>query len=148
MKKLTLIITLILTNLTLINAQSSPEEYITKFFKTYQDEGSTKALNELYETNKWVTKAEDAITNLKTQMEGLTVDYAGKFHGFELITEKKLSDSYVLFSYLAKYDRQPIRFTFQFYKPNKTWRLQSFEFDASLDTELEESAKIHYLNNK
>ena len=145
MKKITLIFTFIFANLLLINAQSSPDGYIEKFFETFQKKGSTPALDELYSSNKWVSKAEDAVANLKSQMVELTVDYVGELHGYELITKKKLSDSYILYSYLVKYDRQPIRFTFQFYKPNKTWRLQSFKFDASLDDELEEAVMINNL---
>ena len=83
---------------------------------------------------------------LKNQMEGLTEDFIGKYYGFELIAEKKITDSYILLSYLVKYDRQPLRFTFQYYKPNDEWRLYSFEYDGNLDAELEESAKIYFLN--
>ena len=50
----------------------------------------------------------------------------------------------ILKSYLVKYDRQPIRFTFQFYKPNKEWRIHSFKYDGNIDDEIEEAAKLYY----
>lgn len=129
-----------------INGQSTPEQLSEIFFETFQTEGSTEALDELYSTNPWMNKAEDAILKLKNQMEGLNEDYVGKYHGFEFIAEKSISDSYVLRSYMIKFDRQPLRFTFQFYKPDKTWRIYSFTYDGRLGSELEESAKLFYLN--
>ncbi len=140
-----LTIALLMTCFFNLSSQNKPKELVEKFFYTYENEGSAKALDELYSTNHWMNKAEDAILKLKNQMEGLTEDYIGKYYGYELITKKIISDSYVLRSYLVKYDRQPLRFTFQFYKPHNEWRLHSFKYDGNLDSELEESAKLYYI---
>jgi len=126
--------------------QSSPDQIVNGFFETFVKKGASEALDGLYETNPWVERNVDAVTKLKNEIEGLNEDFVGKYYGYELITEKKISDSFVLQSYIIRYDRQPIRFTFQFYKPNIEWRLFSFKYDANLDDELEESAKIYYLN--
>jgi len=128
-----------------VNAQSTPEDLSNLFFKTFEEKGSTDALDELYSTNTWINKAPDAVLNLKNQMEGLHEDYIGKYYGYEFITEKKISESFVLRSYLVKYDRQPLRFTFQFYKPNDIWKAYSFQYDGNLSSELEESANIIFI---
>jgi hypothetical protein len=52
----------------------------------------------------------------------------------------------MLYSYLVKYDRQPLRFIFKFYKPNDKWVLYSYALDDSLDDEIQEAAKLYYLN--
>jgi len=91
-------------------------------------------------------RATDAITKIKSQLEGLNEDYVGKYYGYELIVEKKLGESYILLSYLVKFDRQPIRYTFQFYKPKDKWSIYSFQFDGSIDDEIEEAAKIYFLD--
>ena len=145
-KSILISITLILIAGFSVAAQNEPKELVKTFFDDYQDIGSSKALDNLYATNKWMDRATDAITNLKSQLEGLNVDYVGKFHGYELIVEKKLAESYVLLSYLAIFDRQPIRYTFQFYKPNDKWLIYSFKFDGSIDDEIEEAAKLYYLD--
>jgi hypothetical protein len=144
MKKITLTITLLLIGIIGIS-QNSPKEKVSKFFNDYTKEGSSIAIDNLYSTNKWMARATDAISSLKSKMDGLNEDYVGKYYGYELIVEKKLSDSYVLISYLVKFDRQPLRFTFQFYKPNDVWLTYGFQFDGNLDTELEEAAKLYYL---
>ena len=123
--------------------QESPEEIIITFFEKYKDSNSTTALDYLYGKNKWVNKVSDDILNIKKQVASLTEDYVGKYYGYEEILEKKLSDSFILKSYLVKYERQPLRFTFQFYKPDKEWIVFSFGFDANLDDEIEEAAKLY-----
>jgi len=128
------------------NAQTSPKEMADIFFKDYKNNGASIALDNLYSTNKWMDRATDAIANLKSQLEGLNEDYVGKYYGYELIVEKHLAESYVLLSYLVKYDRQPIRFTFQFYKPKDMWVIYSFKFDGNIDDEIEEAGKLNYLD--
>ena len=127
-------------------AQNQPKEMVEKFFKEYEKQGSSVAIDNLYETNEWMRRATDAITKLKNQLEGLNMDYVGNYNGYELIVEKQLADSYLLISYLVKFDRQPVRFTFQFYKPKDKWLIYSFQFDGDIDDEMEESAKLYYLS--
>ncbi|WP_053970422.1 hypothetical protein [Mangrovimonas sp. ST2L15] len=142
-------ITIILFSTSFISfGQNTPEGIVSKFFTEYQNDGASKALDNLYSNNKWMNRATDAITKLKQQLETLNEDYVGKFYGYELIVEKRLSDSFILMSYLVKYDRQPIRFTFQFYKPDNKWRTHSFRYDGNIDEEIEESAKVYYLELK
>lgn len=119
---------------------------IIYFFITYQKDGASKALDNLYSNNKWMSRATDAVANLKQQLGTLNEDYVGKYYGYELIVEKQLSDSFVFMSYLVKFDRQPIRFTFQFYKPDNKWRTHSIKYDGNVETEIEESAKVYYLD--
>jgi hypothetical protein len=128
------------------NAQTSPKEIADIFFSDYMKSGASIALDNLYSTNKWMDRATDAITNSKSQLEGMNEEYIGKYYGYELIVEKHLAESYVLLSYIVKYDRQPLRFTFQFYKPNDKWKIFSLQFDSNIDEEIEEAAKLNYLN--
>ena len=124
--------------------QGSPEELAKKFFSDYEKEGVSLALDKLYATNEWISKAADAVTNLKNQMEGLNEDFVGKYYGYELIAERRISNTYVLLSYLVKFDRQPIRYNFHFYKPGSEWKIYNFNYDGNIDDEIEESAKFFY----
>ncbi|WP_224485125.1 hypothetical protein [Robertkochia aurantiaca] len=125
-------------------SQLSPQEITFNFFETYKAKGASTALEDLYETNPWMSRSADAITNLKSQLEGLNKDYVGAYHGYEKITEKTLGNSYMLLSFMVKYDRQPIRFIFHYYKPKDKWVIYAFKFDANIDEELDESAKVYY----
>jgi hypothetical protein len=142
MKKL-LIILLISTTANLF-AQSSPQDLIDTFFNTYEKDAG-KAVKELYETNKWTERIKDDIDKVIGTVNGFTESYMGKYYGYEIITKKKFAESFELYSYMIKYDRQPIRFIFKFYKPNDKWVLYSYALDDSLDSEIQEAAKLYYL---
>ncbi len=142
MKKL-LIVLLISTSGTLF-AQSNPQDLIDTFFATYEKDAG-KAVKELYATNKWTERIKDDIDKIIGTVNGFTESYMGKYYGYEIITKKKFAESFELYSYLIKYDRQPIRFIFKFYKPNDKWVLYSYALDDSLDDEIQEAAKLYYL---
>ena len=131
---------------TTVFAQDTPTSISEKFFANYEKEGAKVALDTLYKTNAWMDRNKDAVNQLVKKLEGLDDDFVGKYYGYELLLEKKLSNSYVLRSYLVKFDRQPIRFTFQFYRPNDHWKIFSFEFDGEIDEEVEQAAKLFYMN--
>ncbi len=125
-------------------AQSSPQDMINVFFATYEKDAG-KAVKELYATNKWTERIKGEIDKIIGTVNGFTENIMGKYYGYEIITTKKFSKSFELYSYLVKYDRQPIRFIFKFYKPNKKWVLYSYSLDDNLDVEIQEAAKLYYL---
>lgn len=128
-----------------IFAQSQPQNLIDSFFKTYEKDAG-KAVKELYATNKWTERAKDDIEKIVGTVNGFTENYMGKYNGYEIITTKKFSESFILYSYLVKYDRQPLRFIFKFYKPSDKWVLYAYALDDSLDDEIQEAAKLFYLD--
>ncbi len=144
MKKIILLILLSISGN--ISAQKNPLEIINDFFTTYEKDAG-KAVKELYATNPWTERKKDDIDQIISTVKGLTENFIGKYYGFEIITSKKISESFILYSYLVKYERQPLRFTFKFYKPNQKWVLFSYSLDDHLDAELEEAAKLQYLES-
>ena len=134
-------------NTSLTNAQTSSQEIIDKFFKLYEDETPAKAVDYAFSTNKWMYRKQDSMAQLKGQITGL-VSMVGEYRGYELIAQKSIGKSYELQSYMVKYERQPIRFIFVLYKPNQNWQVQNFQYDDSLDDELEEAAKVYRLRAK
>ncbi|WP_298496468.1 hypothetical protein [uncultured Algibacter sp.] len=142
MKKTLLVIPLLLFTL-ILTSQNDPKDISEQFFKDFEEKGSSIALDNLYKPNKWMNRSGDAIIQLKSQMDGLNEDFVGKYYGKELLFEKTLTDSYILLSYLVKYERQPIRFTFQFYKPSDKWVIYSFKYDGGISEEIEEAARLY-----
>ena len=52
---------------------------------------------------------------------------------------------FVHVTYLALYDRQPVRMEFQFYRPKDEWIIYSFSFDVKFDDEVEAMARKNIL---
>ena len=125
-------------------AQSKPQDFRNNFFATYKKDAG-KAVKELYATNIWTDRIKDEVENISTTVNGFTESYMGNYFGYEIITKKKFAQSFELYSYMVKYDRQPLRFIFKFYKPNNNWVLYSFAIDDALDSEIQEAAKLYHL---
>ncbi len=142
MKKLLIILVFLTSGISF--SQSSPKDLVNTFFLTYKEDPG-KAVKELYATNKWNERIKDKIDKIIGTVNGFTESYMGKYYGHEIITKKKFSESFELYSYLVKYDRQPIRFIFKFYKPHNKWVLYSYALDDNLDDEIQEAAKLYYL---
>jgi len=127
-------------------SQDTPQDLVDTFFETYQEKDIVEAVDYIFSTNPWMSQGEDVVTILKNQINTqLTEDVVGKYYGHEVMTTKTIGESVVYVTYLVKYDRQPIRFTFIFYKPDEEWRIHKFSYKDGLDDELEESGKVYRL---
>jgi hypothetical protein len=142
MKK-TFLLLLILAAFQFSQAQTDKETITTEFFKSFEKD-PLKAYEQLFANNKWVQKS--AVETSKIKLRDF-LEQLGKYYGYEPITIKSAGESYVLKSFLGKFERQPIRFTFILYKVGDKWQMQNFSFDDTISTELEEAAKIDRLRD-
>jgi hypothetical protein len=143
MKKLSLI-ALLFCSLN-ASAQNDPQKMIDEFFKLYKEKNSDVALDYIFGTNKWMKDSKDQIENVKFKINNTVIKAMGEYFGYELIIKKTIGDKVTYYTYLVKYERQPIRFNFLFYSPNGQWQLQNFSFDDGIDEELKEAAKVYKL---
>lgn len=144
MKKI-LVFAIILTTSISSYSQETPDEIIKKFFDTFQN-NTDKALDDIYSTNVWTAQMTDAITSLKKMIKSYPTEM-GKYHGHDLITKQKCTERFVLYSYMARYDRQPMKFVFEFYKPNDKWILFSFNSSPDVDDDVENAAKFYFTDS-
>lgn len=109
---------------------------IAEFFGLYAQGKKTEAVDRLYGTNPWMASATDAIQQIKTQFDGIE-KLVGEYNGNELIEDVNIKDRFAHVTYLALYDRQPVRMEFQFYRPREEWLMFSYSFDIDFDDEVE-----------
>lgn len=142
MKKILLLVAIFSINVAF--SQSTPHEHIDEFFKIYSKKGVNKAVDFLYKGSPWKSNISKAIEDQKNKLS--VVDkQLGKYYGSILIAEKDIKETFVAVHYLVKYEREPLRFEFKYYKPNKKWILYGFSFDGSLSQELSQSLNIQLL---
>ena len=122
-----------------LQAQTEHNQITEEFFRQYALD-PMKAFDYAFSTNKWMDRNQDAVENLKNQYNNL-LPLIGNYYGYDLITEKSQGDHLKVSSYILRYDRQPIRLTFLFYRPKDRWQVQNLKYDDKLPEELEESAK-------
>ncbi len=124
-------------------ARADYQQEIDTFFESVLQGETMEALDTLYSTNPWISESSDAIENVKSQLAGLE-QLVGDFHGAEELGARNVKDRFVHVTYLALYDRQPVRMEFQFWRPREDWMIFSFSFDVDFDNEIEmaERARI------
>lgn len=121
-------------------SQDDSQRLINNFFTTYEkDKG--QAFDSIFKSNPYFTKTQisyikDTLNKFLSQLEN--------YCGYELVHTQfpGNSKSMVLYYYIVKYERQPVKFVFVFYKPKETWMLYNFLFNGEVDTDLIDAAKI------
>ncbi|MEM7511250.1 MAG: hypothetical protein AAF388_09990 [Bacteroidota bacterium] len=144
-QKLLIVLSILTLTLSSSILAQTPTELVESFFADYEEKGGSFALGKLYSTNKWMERNADQAASVKSQLDGLNEEFVGKYYGFEIIVRKDFTKSYSLLSCLAKFDRQPVRFIFHFYRPKDKWAIYAFKFDDNFGAEIEEAAKLYYL---
>lgn len=138
-KKILIILIIFTVTIKNLKAQNSEKDIPTEFFRIFKTD-PMKAMDYAFSTNKWMKRNIDGIETLKNKFKDL-IPLIGEYYGYEKITEKSIGKNLILISYLLKYDRQPVRYTFVLYKPKDKWQIQNLNYDVNLDDEIEESAK-------
>jgi hypothetical protein len=140
-KSLFVLFILLLSGSSPILAQLGPGQVLERFFNRYRYDPQ-EAVDFIFSQNPiFEGEAAQQAQNVKDKL-AQAIPVLGRYYGREPITKKEIGSSLVLYSYLIQYERQPIRFTFKFYKPDREWFLLSFAFDDNLSDELEEAARI------
>jgi hypothetical protein len=121
---------------------STPEKISEHFFMLFATD-TDNAVDFLFSTNKWFNTATmPQLGEIKGKIKKLY--YLGNLKGFELASKKVLSPSLVLITYIVKYDRQPIKIEFYYYKPENQWQIQTFRFEEDLKIDLQNATEtIH-----
>jgi len=122
-----------------IQAQSKPKDIADKFF-IYFESDADKALDYAFGTNEWMQRKKESVEELKQKFSRLK-SMIGTYHGYEEINYKKTGKSLMVYTFIVKFDRQPLRFTMVFYKPEDVWQVQNIEYDDNLDSDMIEAAK-------
>src|SRR5437879_2763681 len=123
--------------------QQMPTDISKKFFEVYAVK-PMDAIDYIFSGTTLNKQVKDDITAIKKNLK-VTIDQGGAYNGYELITEKSVGNTLKLMSYIAKYDKQPVRFIFIYYKPKDAWKIYTFQFNTNLDEELTNAAGVDLL---
>ena len=105
-----------------INLKNNPDDVIDNYFGD----------------SVFAKENQDTIRKIKAKLSGV-LSQIGKYHKSELIIRRHLLNRYISIKYLAMFDRQPLTFQFEFYKPNKKWKIQGLTFNSNIDDLLDEA---------
>ena len=146
MKKILLTLCPLLMFMCVAKAQAqeqNPTDISKKFFEIYAAK-PMDAIDYLFADVKKIKQVSDDITAIKKNLK-MTIDQDGVNNGYELITEKSVGANLKLQSYMVKYDKQPVRFIFIYYRPKDVWKIYTFQFNTNMDEELTSAAGVDQL---
>lgn len=149
MKYFGLILALAFSSIT-YSSMSHASEYqddIDNFFDLFQQGKVEEAVSSIYKSNPYVSSIPDQIINVKNQLSSLS-GLVGKLSTINKIDTYKVGNSIVHVTYIATYERQPVRFEFQFFRVKEGWRIYSLSFDDSIDNEIKMLARKRALQSE
>jgi hypothetical protein len=111
------------------------KKIIDPFFETYRINGPKNAISKLLGSNKYIPQ--DVTDTVAVRLERLAKGF-GKFQGVDKVSTLHYGKSIVEVTYLVNYERQPMRFKFQFYQPGTGWRIQDFRYHSDFMNDLKE----------
>lgn len=127
MKKLQLIV---LLNFWIFILGQTPEEISKEFFQKYET-NSDEAVDYLFASNEIFSSQITELNNLKAKIKE-SRSALGTFLGYEKFSEKSINQTLVELKYIGKFQGQPLRFIFHYYKPKDKWIILNFNFDDAI----------------
>lgn len=140
-------VSLILLLLSTGSMAADYQQEIDKFFDLYKAGKTDAAVDSIYKTNQFVSAIPDQIKSVKTQLASLS-GLVGSINHIGKVSDYLVGDAIIHITYLVTYDRQPVRFEFQFFKVKEGWRIYMFSFDDGLDDEIKALARQDALKVK
>lgn len=137
MKTIAVLLLVIISNFTFA---SDYQADIDLFFESLEKGEVDIAVDKIYSSNPYVSAIPDGILNIKNQLKALP-GIVGKLNKLEKIDTYKVGETLVQVTYIATYDRQPVRFEFQYFKLNDGWRINSMSFDDAIFEKVSELAR-------
>ena len=134
-RKTFIFVALIALFCTFSHAQSTDKGYqpiLDKFFSLMEKGKYADAVDYIYSTNPYMSSNPDAVTQLKSNMQGLP-SLIGSYQGHEVLLSQPLSSRYTHIDALIYFDRQPLWIAFDFYKVKGKWQVNSFNFTDNFD---------------
>ena len=75
----------------------------------------------------------DGLANQMNTQWPMVQQRYGKSLATEFISERKIGDSFIKYTYLQKFERHAIRWTFVFYKPKDRWLVNGVSWDDGVN---------------
>lgn len=137
MKKFIVLLVLLIPSIT---SASDYQDEIDQFFELYKQGKVEESVESIFKSNQFTATNSDLIGNVKNQLSSAS-EMVGSLKHIEKIGTYNVDDLIVHITYLVIYERQPVRFEFQFFKVDDKWRINTFSFDTGIDDDIEQLAR-------
>jgi outer membrane lipoprotein-sorting protein len=113
-----------------IHAQSNePEKIVKNFFDLYKQNRIEQALDYLFSSNPILYNKSESIKNLKNTFTNIE-KVLGGYKDYSISYNQEHFESLKIIITYVRYEKQPLRLLFVFYKPGDKWIMYRFEIDT------------------
>ncbi len=127
----------IILSIFILNTLRAADEpiVISNFLRSIEKRNATAAIDMLFQNDPYYSPSSKRSIELKTKL-GKLLEPQGKADGQELIAELQLGSRVRAFTYLAFFERRPIRFNILVYYTKQEWRVIDFDFNTGFSKPL------------
>jgi hypothetical protein len=115
---------------------------IINFTRALNEVSGSKALQNLMRTSTRAIEDTSKLIVTASKFQEMA-DGMGKFNGFEVYIDKLITPRVAYVYGFAIYEKQPVSFEFTFYKPAEFWIFNGFSWNASVDSDIRNFAKLN-----
>ena len=141
MHRIIAVLAICLFGLVSLPAQSAVKDLVNGFFMEYEagDPASAFAYANALRPEAEGKRGALNVADLQAKFVELEKQF-GNYYGYDILVEQELGPNFVRYICFARYEYRPIRFTFEFYRPNSTWHLYALRIDRRMNTEIKEQS--------
>ncbi len=133
MKSKTIVLILAMFSCVLTSqSQITFDSMLFQFFTHYGEGKTDEAVDYIFSTNIHLEGATQQISSIKEKLQTIT-SLIGPYYGYEKVIQREAGNSFVSVCCMVRHERQPLFFTFVFYKPDLAWQIQTLRFDDKLE---------------
>ena len=124
-----------------LHSQSAVKDLVNGFFMEYEagDPASAFAYANALRPEEEGRRGALNVADLQAKFVELENQF-GKYYGYDVVEDQELGPNFVRYVCFARYEYRPVRFTFEFYRPNGTWHLYALRIDRRMNTEIKEQS--------
>ena len=124
-----------------LQSQSAVKDLVNGFFMEYEagDPSSAFAYANALRPKEEGRRGALSEADLQAKFVELEKQF-GKYFGYDVMVEQEVVPNFVRYICYARYEYRPVRFTFEFYRPNGTWHLYALRIDRRMNTEIIEQS--------
>ncbi|HEX4825140.1 MAG TPA: hypothetical protein VFV19_12610 [Candidatus Polarisedimenticolaceae bacterium] len=115
------------------------EDIAGQFFNSIREEKTAEGSARAWATNPYAAGMKDSIDQFTTKLTS-NLSFLGKYRGNELVVKKEVAGRFVYLYYFVVFDRQPMKFEVQCYKPVDKWVLHNLQFSDKITSDVVDAA--------
>ena len=113
-------------------AEETPDDIVNKYFKLLKNDQIPESIDFIYSKFRLPDHLEESLIDKLPDAIAESKQF-GKLHRCDNISSRGINNTYIIKQFICFYEYKPIRYVFNFYKPNNIWKVIGVSFYGDID---------------